>query len=135
MIGSRHGVLLFAHGARDPAWSQPFEAVARRCIEQRPERPLALAYLDFMRPTVEEAATALAAQGCSVVDVVPLFLGTGGHVRRDVPRLVAAIAARFPAVRWQLRPTVGESPEVVDAMARAALSPAPQEPHPAPEQE
>ncbi len=32
------GLLLFAHGARDPAWSAPFEAVAARCRAQ-PDAP------------------------------------------------------------------------------------------------
>jgi sirohydrochlorin cobaltochelatase len=27
---SRTGILLFAHGARDPNWALPFEAVAER---------------------------------------------------------------------------------------------------------
>jgi sirohydrochlorin cobaltochelatase len=30
------GLILFAHGARDPRWAEPFEAVAARCRAQRP---------------------------------------------------------------------------------------------------
>jgi sirohydrochlorin cobaltochelatase len=82
------GLLLFAHGARDPAWARPFERVAERLRAARPGTPLALAYLEFMPPGIEEAAESLAAAGCTRVHVLPLFLGTGGHVRRDIPPLL-----------------------------------------------
>jgi len=116
-----HGLLLFAHGARDPAWALPFEAVARRCRDERPAQPVVLAFLEFMTPSLSEAGDALAAQGCSRVSVVPLFLGAGGHVRKDLPALLAALSARHPQVAWRLQPAVGESPTLVDAMAQIAL--------------
>ncbi len=117
-----HGLLLFAHGARDPAWALPFQAVAQRCREQRPGQAVRLAFLEFMPPNLVEAGAELAAQGCQVVDVVPLFLGAGGHVRKDIPVLMAQLAALHPDVRWRLQATVGESPALVEAMARIALS-------------
>ena len=122
MSDRMNGLLLFAHGARDPAWALPFEAVARHCAQQRPDRPLSLAYLEFMTPDLLDAGRSLAAQGCVVVDVVPLFLGTGGHVRKDIPRLLEQLTERHPQVRWCLHPTIGESSQVVEAMARVALS-------------
>ena len=78
------GILLFAHGARDPAWARPFETIAARMREAAGGRPVALAYLELMEPRLDAAAHALAAQGCTLITVVPLFLGAGGHVRRDL---------------------------------------------------
>ncbi len=118
----RNGLLLFAHGARDPQWAQPFEAVAQACRAQRGESVVALAYLEFMSPSLAQAGAALAAAGCQSVDIVPLFLGAGGHVRRDVPLQVAALQAQHPALHWRLRPSVGQHPDVVAAMAGAALA-------------
>jgi sirohydrochlorin cobaltochelatase len=116
------GLLLFAHGARDPGWAAPFEAVLRHCGERAPGRPAALAFLEFMRPDLLAAGAALAAAGCVAVDVVPLFLGAGGHVRKDIPRLMARLADDHPGVRWTLRPSIGESDGVIAAMADAALA-------------
>jgi sirohydrochlorin cobaltochelatase len=53
--------------------------------------------------------------------VLPLFLGAGGHVRQDLPRIVDGLRAGFPAVRWTLQPPVGELPSVIAAIADAAL--------------
>jgi sirohydrochlorin cobaltochelatase len=114
------GLLLFAHGARDPRWAEPFEAVAARIRALQPAWAVQLAFLEFMTPTLLDAGGALAAAGCERVDIVPLFLGAGGHVRKDLPVLVDALRAAHPLVDWQLQRAVGEQPGVIEAMAQAA---------------
>lgn len=121
----RTGILLFAHGARDPNWALPFKAVAERLrarpstgAESAPE--VALAFLEFMNPDIATAGDELAARGCTEVSVVPLFLGAGGHVRKDLPRLLDELSARHPGVSWQLCQAIGEIDTVTQAMADAA---------------
>ena len=116
------GILLFAHGARDPRWALPFEAVAMRVRQRAPHAHVRLSYLEFMTPTLTDAGAELAHAGCSGVTVVPLFLGSGGHVRKDLPALMALLAHAHPQVHWTLQQTVGETDAVIDAMAAAALS-------------
>jgi sirohydrochlorin cobaltochelatase len=116
----KRGLLLFAHGARDPRWAEPFEAVAARAQLHQPTWVVQLAFLEFMPPTLLAAGHALAAVGCERVDVVPLFLGAGGHVRKDLPLLIDELRAAHTGVRWQLQPAIGEQDGVIDAMARAA---------------
>lgn len=122
---SRTGILLFAHGARDPNWAQPFEAVAERlraraapAASAAPE--VTLAFLEFMSPDIATAGDDLAARGCTEVSVVPLFLGAGGHVRKDLPRLLGELAERHPGVNWRLCPAVGETDLLIQGMADAA---------------
>ena len=117
----KSGLLLFAHGARDPDWARPFEEVARRIRARAPTVAVELCFLEFMAPPLPEGGAHLAAEGCTQVDVVPLFLGAGGHVRKDLPELLAALAAAHPATRWQLRPPIGEADAVIDAMALSSL--------------
>ena len=114
------GLILFAHGARDPAWAAPFEAVAARVRRARPAAEVRLAFLEFMAPTLPEAGAALAAAGCAQVAVLPLFLGAGGHVRKDLPKLVEALREAHPAVAFTLHGAVGEDDSVIAAMAEAA---------------
>lgn len=117
------GLLLFAHGARDAAWARPFEAVAARLRAMHPETPLVLAYLEFMPPDMQAAAAELVAAGCRRIHVLPLFLGTGGHVRRDVPPLLQTLQARHdPAIQWLLHPPLGEHEAVLAAIAKSCAS-------------
>jgi sirohydrochlorin cobaltochelatase len=115
------GLILFAHGARDPRWAEPFEAVATAVRAARPGLPVRLAFLEFMAPTLPEAGAELAAAGCTQLTVLPMFLGAGGHVRKDLPLLMDTLSAAHPGVQLSLLPAVGEIDGVVAAMAAAAL--------------
>jgi len=75
-----------------------------------------------MTPDLPEAGARLALQLCTDVAVVPLFLGAGGHVRKDLPALLSRLAEQHPGVRWWLQPAIGEVDTVVAAMAQASLS-------------
>jgi len=114
------GLILFAHGARDPLWAGPFEAVAAGVRAAQPQAEVRLAFLEFMSPALPEAGATLAAAGCTRVAVLPMFLGAGGHVRRDLPLLVDALRAAHPAVDFTLHGAVGEVDGVIAAMAEVA---------------
>lgn len=120
-MASRSALLLFAHGARDPRWAAPFEAIAGRIRAADSQRVVALAFLELMTPGLADAAAALVAGGADRIDIVPLFLGTGGHLRKDLPPLVEAVRAAHPGVAVRLHAAIGEHPDVAEAMARAAL--------------
>lgn len=118
----KRGLILYAHGARDPRWAAPFTAVAERVQSRSPGLEVRLAFLELMAPGLAEAGRSLAEAGCERVDVLPLFLGAGGHVRKDIPAGIAALEAAWPAVRWRLHAAVGEDEALVEAMAAIALA-------------
>lgn len=115
-------VILLAHGARDPRWSQPFESIRADMVSQAPHRAVVLAYLEFMEPSCGEAIDSLVAGGARAVHLVPLFLGAGGHVRKDVPALLDAARARHPGLQITTHPGIGEWSAVLQAMAGEALA-------------
>jgi len=119
------GLILFAHGARDARWAEPFEAVARRIRAQRPDLQVRMAFLEFMTPDLPTAAAELLAAGCGRVEILPLFLGTGGHLRKDLPPMVRQLQQQYPSVRWTLHAAVGEQPSVMQAIADTAAALAP----------
>ncbi len=115
------GLLLLAHGARDPGWARPFERVAHRIAAARPATPMVLAFLDFMAPDAKQAGDQLVAKGCTRVAIVPLFLGAGGHVLKDLPALRDQLVQAHPGVRWTLQPAIGEDERVIEVIASVAL--------------
>lgn len=116
------GLILFAHGARDPRWAAPFEAVVAVLHSAQPQLPVRLAYLEFMPPDLPQAAAELAELGCTDVAVLPMFLGAGGHVRKDLPALMDKLRASHPLIQLRLQPAIGEERELVGAMAQIALA-------------
>ena len=121
-MSGKQGVILFGHGARDPQWAMPMERVRARMRERQPALAVELAFMEFLSPTLEEAADRLVAGGVEAMAVVPMFLAQGGHLKRDVPVLVEAVQCRHPACRVRLAVAVGEAEPVVVAMADYALA-------------
>jgi len=111
------GIVLLAHGSRDPEWSTPFERLAQRVRDRRQAVGVAVAYLEIAPPTLGEAVASLVAAGAAEIVVVPLFLAPGGHVRRDLPQMIDAVRARYPGVTVRVLPTIGEARSEVDALA------------------
>lgn len=114
---SNQAIILFAHGARDPEWAAPFGAIQRRLQAARPEVLVLVAFQEFMAPSLEAAVAQAAAQGAQRVLLVPLFLGQGSHLKRDLPLLVEGIRGRHRQLELQVLPALGDAPEIVQAIA------------------
>ena len=111
---STNAVILFAHGAREPEWAQPFESIRDRL--RAAGLTVELAFLEIMSPSVEEAAARLAGKGAEAVTIVPLFLAQGGHLKRDLPAMVEKIRKRHAKTEFRVTPALGEAPEIVAAI-------------------
>jgi len=111
------GIVLFAHGARDPEWARPFEAIRDGVRASRPEYPIVIAYLELMSPTLEEAIAHLSAEGASAITVFPLFMAQGGHLKQDLPRILEAIRANYPHLPISLESAIGDVPDITAAIA------------------
>lgn len=104
-------IVLLAHGSRDPAWRRPFEQIAARIREALPGAEVRIAYLEHGPGLLE------ALRGVEKARVVPAFLGAGGHVGTDLPRLIGEARAAYPRLAIELDPVIGEVPAVIEAIA------------------
>lgn len=118
----QQALVLFAHGARDPSWAAPFESLQQLIQRQRPQLLVKLAFLELMQPDLPQLLQQLAAAGVNQVSVVPVFLGQGGHVRRDLPGLIAQAQQQHPQMAITVAQAVGEQPEVLNAIAEYCMS-------------
>jgi sirohydrochlorin cobaltochelatase len=118
----KRALVLFAHGARDPRWAEPFQRLQALVQTQSPDLTVALAFLELMSPRLSELAAELIAAGSTDVTVVPVFLGQGGHVMRDLPVIVDELKLNYPEVSFKIAGAVGEDAEVLNAMAKYCLS-------------
>ncbi len=116
-MNDKQALVLFAHGARDPRWAQPFQKLQAIARQQLPEAQVELAFLELMEPRLPEVVDRLAAAGCVRVAVVPVFLGQGGHVLRDLPPMIEELRVRHPQLQLTVSDAVGESPDVLAAIA------------------
>jgi sirohydrochlorin cobaltochelatase len=113
----RSALILFAHGARDASWAAPFLRVLDRVQAAAPERAPMLAFLELMKPDLPTAIAQQAARGHDAVTIVPLFLGQGGHLRNDLPRIVEQAQSAHPGLSIDVSRPAGEDEDVIAAIA------------------
>jgi sirohydrochlorin cobaltochelatase len=113
----KQALVLFAHGSRDARWAQPFLRLQEMLRSQLPDVVVELAFLELMEPRLPGLMDRLAGEGFEAVSVVPVFLGQGGHVLRDLPVLVEDARAKHPAIKIFLAQAVGEDEAVLRAIA------------------
>lgn len=118
----KRALVLFAHGARSNAWAAPFERLRDLTQARVPDCAVSLAFLELMEPRLPQHVAALAGAGVLDVTVVPVFLGQGGHLLRDLPALVEGLCAAHPGLSIKVAGAVGEDPHVIAAMADYCVS-------------
>ncbi len=118
---SNQGIVLFAHGSRDPLWHKPMEAVARQIVQSQNDAVVVCAYLELSTPSLPTAVAELVQRGVLAITIVPLFLGVGKHAREDLPLLVTDLRQSHPEVTFTLQAAVGENPRLITLLAQIAL--------------
>lgn len=113
----KRALILFAHGSRDSRWAKPFLRLREMLATQLPDATVELAFLELMEPRLLEVMNRLSGSGACEVSVVPVFLGQGGHVLRDLPLLIEEARATYPALKISLAEAVGENEAVLQAIS------------------
>ena len=119
---TQRALILFAHGARSAAWAAPFERLRDMLQARQPDVTVALAFLELMTPRLPELVPELVLGGIEHVTVVPVFLGQGGHVLRDLPLIIEQLRLDHPGVEIKVAEAVGENAAVLNAISDYCLS-------------
>ena len=110
-------IILFAHGARDPEWAQPFKKIKRALEARRPGVTVELAFLELMEPALPDAVAKLADARHKSITIAPLFMAQGGHLKNDLPKILDALRADYPKTDITLLPAIGDVDAILDSIA------------------
>lgn len=111
-------LLAVAHGTADAAGLAVLGELLARVRLLRPGLRTPLAFVSVAEPRPEQALAELAAEGAAEVVLLPLFLGSGYHVRHDIPRAVrhgAALPGRPLTIHTA--PALGPDPLLAAVLA------------------
>ena len=90
------GILLFAHGSPVEEANRGVRELAWKIEAAGPYRYVRAAFLDGAQPTLPAAVMEAAEAGLERLIVIPYFLTVGLHLRRDLPKLLAAAQEKHP---------------------------------------
>lgn len=109
-------LILFAHGARAASWAGPFQRLQKLTQESLIDVRVELAFLEFMSPNLPDLVEQLLAEGINNMTLVPIFLGQGGHVMRDLPLMADELRLKHPQLQLKQTEAAGEDALVLHAI-------------------
>lgn len=108
------GLLIVGHGSRDTKANLEFEALVAIYRSRRPDMTVAHGYIELAQPALITVLRDLAQQA-DVVVVLPLFLFAAGHVKNDIPLVLAQVQKEFPRPHlFIVARALGVHPSLVD---------------------
>jgi sirohydrochlorin ferrochelatase len=116
----RIGIIIVDHGSRRPESNRMLEELAALFADRFRERYSTVepAHMELAEPSIATAYAHCVERGAQRVVVCPFFLGPGKHWTQDIPRLTAEAAARFPATRYHVAPTLGIDDLILDLLEK-----------------
>ncbi|KXG77743.1 Sirohydrochlorin ferrochelatase [Fervidicola ferrireducens] len=107
-------LLLVAHGSREGDCARVMEKILEKVKSSGDIGLAEVAYVQFQRPTIEEAVRSLAGSGAKEIWAVPFFLFEGVHVKCDIPHQLKEAGSAYPDVRILLTRPLGYDEKLVD---------------------
>jgi len=114
------GVVFFAHGSPIESANEAVREVARAAAARGQFELWEAAFLEGGRPGLAGAVASLVTAGATRVVVIPYFLTLGLHLQRDLPRLVAEVAAAHPNIRIICGDSLDGHPAMAEILAERA---------------
>ena len=118
-------VLLCGHGSRDPEAIAEFE-LAAAALCSRLQHDFATGYLEFARPTIQEALGQLTARGARQILAVPGMLFAASHVKNDLPWEMNSFMAENPGIEVRLGCDLAIDPKLLTAAAERIAAAVPE---------
>jgi sirohydrochlorin cobaltochelatase len=88
-----YAVCIAGHGSRDKDGIKEFLTLSSKFKEREPQRIVECGFLEFAKPTIDEAITKCVQDGINNIVVIPGVLMAAGHAKNDMPSEVIAMSA------------------------------------------
>ena len=114
-------ILIIDHGSRRGEANEMLDCVAHLVQAMAGEGIVVRhAHMEIAEPSIEQGFASCVEAGATEVIAFPYMLSPGKHSTGDIPRLVAAAAARHPTVRWSVTPAFGVNEKLAEVILNRA---------------
>ena len=103
-------VIILGHGSRSDGNDAAVKRIITAIRESVSSDIIEYAYLQYARPTPEEAVERCVQQGAKKIVIVPFFMQSGVHVTKDIPALLEKAKQKHPTLDVRVTDYVGAHP-------------------------
>jgi len=108
------GIILLGHGSRREEANDEIRQLAGMIQEGDKNGCYKVAFLSFASPGLTDAAEELIEEGVNNIIVVPIFLVTGNHIKRDIPSKLLLLKTSYPKVNFIMAKHFGTHPALIE---------------------
>ena len=116
----RAALLLIGHGSRVGSANRLLRDLARGLRALFPGRLVGVCYLEAASPDIKAGIDRCVARGAGRILLVPYFLYSGGHLRRDLPQAAASARRRHPGLLVRIAGHLGHDRRLLAVVADRA---------------
>lgn len=108
------GIIILGHGSKLHKANGLISKVARIIKKEIAGNIVEPSYLQFHQPNLSESIKKVVEKGCKKIIIVPFFLFSGNHVKRDIPQAIKKEMDRYPDCTFVFTESMGEDGRIVD---------------------
>lgn len=112
-------ILVMVHGSRVKATADELNTMIDKLNQQANESTRYFpCYMEIQSPSLAEALPSVAEQGYQEIDLLPLFVLEGRHVREDIPEQFQEAQKQYPNVKLTLQKHIGAQDVFLEAILK-----------------
>jgi len=118
-------LIILAHGSRREESNLEIKTLAEqvKALAGTEYDLVEYAYLELIEPSLPQAIDNSINNGASNITVLPYFLNSGNHVKRDIPEMIKTAEEKYPTCLFKVSACIGmieDMPELILQQARVS---------------
>lgn len=110
-------ILYIGHGTRSKKGAGEAIAFVQRVMAQIDIPIQEVSFLELTDPSIAEGLARCVERGAREITVVPLFLLAAGHIKHDIPMILASLQEKYPYIHMEVRDPFGVQESMLDSIA------------------
>lgn len=115
-------ILYIGHGTRSKKGAGEVREFTERVMKRIAVDIQEVSFLELTEPLIEEGFQRCVKKGATKITVVPLFLLAAGHIKQDIPEVLASLQARYPHIQVEVSDPFGVQSRILDVVAEFVRS-------------
>ena len=106
----KKAVVLLGHGSIRESANVEVRAMWAMMQAQLPDLDIRGSFVEVAEPALEQVIEQLANEQVEQIVIVPMFLTRGNHLSNGIPRILDAMAEKYPNIKIDLTKHLGADP-------------------------
>ncbi|MDF1508536.1 sirohydrochlorin chelatase [Robertmurraya sp. DFI.2.37] len=118
-------ILYVGHGTRSKRGALEAKMFIESIMKKIPIQIQEMSFLELTSPSIDKGFHQCIARGATEIMIVPIFLLSAGHMKKDIPDVICRLKKKYPTVQVTIGNAFGVQTEILDALAQLIYSAVP----------